>query len=790
MQTRLIQLVLFFVLALSAGAQNNVVKNPKFTGAGDFDSLSNKSTVRSQLGLAIGTNVQAFSSDLTDFVNAASWSSNVLTLDSVVLQLNASSILRVPGGSSGAPGVSFFGDNNTGFFSTSPDTLGITLGGSTLASFTGSAVGFNAPLAASSYNGLTITSSTGTLTIANGKTLTASNTLTLAGTDGSTLNISTGGTLGTAAFVPTGERYRSAWLPKTAAYVTATSQSEPMHVVLGGDSEVESGNVQFITAAEASWGIAGGGFGHTNPRSMTGATAIVGSHPELWFTGSYLNIPSGESAIVDKTGGAPIYGDTVRVTFIQVTGATSATATIQISTDGGSYTTAGSTVTVNGTTQSIIATRTTTAGNLSVKILASSAAIKVADVEIFDSTKRGAVIHYIARGGYGFAEFTQLPSTIYQPYLAAIAPKLLIWRNTDLLADQQANLPTHISNLVTACGNSPDVQFISLPPIDNNTIICNAYFETFARANNYAWLDVGALYPTMAEAVSKGLSDDAIHPNAAGFRAEYALFFQQPMLGWASFFRPANVTTAGAISGGSLSVSGGTVVNTLFTNGTSTFAADITVGSSGNMHFKGDTQGSKWLTGSSPALIQLSDAVGDKWMMLGTRSNDNTKFCPVIQSFGTNSGSQIYFGFPLGTDLGAQEYRWFSGTGAAPVWIASMGPGYFEMKEATSYIYAPLYYMKATGGAGSLGVRNQETLTTNRMLNVKVNDADRVLSLAADLVYVGVKTVGTLPSAATAGAGAWGYVTDANSTTIGATVAGGGSSKVRVWSDGTNWIIG
>lgn len=53
---------------------------------------------------------------------------------------------------------------------------------------------------ATSINGLTLTSSTGALTITNGKTLSANNTLTFAGTDGSTLNVGTGGTLGTAAF--------------------------------------------------------------------------------------------------------------------------------------------------------------------------------------------------------------------------------------------------------------------------------------------------------------------------------------------------------------------------------------------------------------------------------------------------------------------------------------------------------------------------------------------------------------------------------------------------------------
>ena len=54
---------------------------------------------------------------------------------------------------------------------------------------------------ATSVNGLTITSTTGVLTVASGKTLTASNSLAFAGTDGSTLNVGTGGTLAALAFL-------------------------------------------------------------------------------------------------------------------------------------------------------------------------------------------------------------------------------------------------------------------------------------------------------------------------------------------------------------------------------------------------------------------------------------------------------------------------------------------------------------------------------------------------------------------------------------------------------------
>lgn len=58
--------------------------------------------------------------------------------------------------------------------------------------------------------------------------------------------------------------------------------------------------------------------------------------------------------------------------------------------------------------------------------------------------------------------------------------------------------------------------------------------------------------------------------------------------------------------------------------------------------------------------------------------------------------------------------------------------------------------------------------------------------------YVGLysTTVAALPSAATAGAGSRNFVTDATATTFHSTVAGSGTNKVPVVSDGTNWLIG
>lgn len=67
--------------------------------------------------------------------------------------------------------------------------------------------------------------------------------------------------------------------------------------------------------------------------------------------------------------------------------------------------------------------------------------------------------------------------------------------------------------------------------------------------------------------------------------------------------------------------------------------------------------------------------------------------------------------------------------------------------------------------------------------------ASEWLNTVNTAVFPTSKTVATLPSATTS----FGYrfiVSDANATTFASTVAGGGSNKVPVYSDGTVWRIG
>lgn len=136
---------------------------------------------------------------------------------------------------------------------------------------------------ATSINGLTLTSSTGTLTIANLKTLTASNTLTFSGTDGSTLNIGTGGTLGSNAYTST------AYAPLASPTFTGTV-TIPTPFTLGATSVTSTGTqLNYLASATGTTGTAS-----TN--------LVFSTSPTL--TTPNIGAATGTSVALTNTGGA------------------------------------------------------------------------------------------------------------------------------------------------------------------------------------------------------------------------------------------------------------------------------------------------------------------------------------------------------------------------------------------------------------------------------------------------------------------------------------------------------
>ncbi len=96
--------------------------------------------------------------------------------------------------------------------------------------------------------------------------------------------------------------------------------------------------------------------------------------------------------------------------------------------------------------------------------------------------------------------------------------------------------------------------------------------------------------------------------------------------------------------------------------------------------------------------------------------------------------------------------------------------------------------LNGSGGSSTFDIRTQSTARIRNYANSAFAGL-LVGSIVSDaLICAGTYTVGTLPSAS-ANAYKFATVSDSSVTTFGSTVAGSGSSKVMVFSNGTNWTV-
>lgn len=89
-----------------------------------------------------------------------------------------------------------------------------------------------------------------------------------------------------------------------------------------------------------------------------------------------------------------------------------------------------------------------------------------------------------------------------------------------------------------------------------------------------------------------------------------------------------------------------------------------------------------------------------------------------------------------------------------------------------------IYYLSSGGNIAS-GLQ-----VVNGQLSIAPN------AVTPAMLQITTYTVASLPTASTQRVGTRLFVTDANSTTFASIAAGGGTNKVPVYSDGTNWRIG
>jgi len=76
-----------------------------------------------------------------------------------------------------------------------------------------------------------------------------------------------------------------------------------------------------------------------------------------------------------------------------------------------------------------------------------------------------------------------------------------------------------------------------------------------------------------------------------------------------------------------------------------------------------------------------------------------------------------------------------------------------------------------------------------RLFFTQLNSALTILTNSY-ITNTTIYTVATLPTASSSNAGTRTFVSDSSVTTFGSTVAGGGTTTVPVYSNGTNWKVG
>jgi hypothetical protein len=214
-------------------------------------------------------------------------------------------------------------------------------------------------ITAGKYNGLTVSTTTGTLSIANGKTLAVDNSVTFVGTDSSNVNFGTGGTI--------------AYTGGTLAQFSSTTSSQLAGVI---SDETGTGSLVFATSPSLTTPVLG------TPTSGTLTNCTGYTVGNLASAGTGVTTALGNA--VNASGGfitystyAPASGKTLTVSnSITLAGTDSTTMTFPTTSATIARTDAGQTFTGNQSiTGSLTASSNVTAPNISASTVITSPAL-------------------------------------------------------------------------------------------------------------------------------------------------------------------------------------------------------------------------------------------------------------------------------------------------------------------------------------------------------------------------------------------------------------------------------
>ena len=333
------------------------------------------------------------------------------------------------------------------------------------------------------------------------------------------------------------------------------------------------------------------------------------------------------------------------------------------------------------------------------------------------------------------------------------------------------------------------------------------------QANGLTALTIGTTGGVTINAPTSGI------PLTVNGGSSYSLFIVPP----AGAFTPVN------ISNGTSTLLTSTDASNNFTFGTSTAhnltfyssnSARMQIGSGGNVTINAPASGipldvtplaatpgiSISAASGVVARMRLNQATVSVWFIDNVATTGSFQITnTTVTPFSATTSGSVTIGAPTSgvaltvNQFGTQPAISVTG-GTNPYMRATDGTTTGKLQVITG---AGVYVGSESADSVALMSNNTARITANSNGNVAVNPPASGTALAVTAVAGGLAaifsagpikrastTVASLMAAATAGAGAEMYVTDALAPTFGATVAGGGSVFTPVYSDGTNWKVG
>lgn len=309
----------------------------------------------------------------------------------------------------------------------------------------------------------------------------------------------------------------------TLAPFYARAGHQPVTVVSFGDSMADSyRSIPFaiMNSLVGRFGLAGcsmNNWGNNLLINLTNGASYVGPDG-FWFSGS-IQVPEGGSVWWSKQWASGIFSDTLGLFYVAQSNG--GAFTVSVATDGGSWVNA---FTVNSYSATPVGCYTNLVLDPAIYMLrvdGISGTNVVLGARAVNSKSTGVEVSFLDFGGISLGDVTNVPLSIREPILKALAPDLLIWHMKEGGGDDTHQRLIDCEGWFAASGPGCSVLYIGTPYeyIDTNSTFTadqNAIVRSVAVQFNRAYLDcmtpsVG--YPWL---LAHGFMDDGVHPSRAG----------------------------------------------------------------------------------------------------------------------------------------------------------------------------------------------------------------------------------------------------------------------------------